>query len=141
MEKPGSEKILVVDDEQGIIDAFREIFVQTDYYVQYACTGKESLEKLSAEVFNIVLLDTTLPDSDAFTLLEKIKNLDPRIRVIMMAWHTSAQNIAEAFQKRASEFILKPFQAGDVLKKVRRSLLFQRLTKARERTKHLMPLD
>ena len=141
MDKPGSEKILIVDDEKGIIDAFRDIFSNTTYQIEYANTGKETLEKLESDSFNIVVLDTTLPDSDAFALLEKIKNLDPRIRVIMMAWHTSAQNIAEAFQKRASEFILKPFQSSDVLKKVRKSLLFQRLSKARERTKHLMPLD
>jgi DNA-binding NtrC family response regulator len=141
MEQSDLSKILIVDDEKSIIDAFREIFSQTDYVIEYAHNAQETIEKLESGSYNIVVLDTTLPGTDAFELLESIKNLDPGIRVIMMAWHTSARTIADAFQKRASEFILKPFQANDVLKKVRKSLLFQRLSKARERTQHLMPLD
>jgi len=141
MKKSGIEKILIVDDEKNIIDAFREIFSQTDYLIEYAQNSEQMMEKLSSGSFNLVVLDTSLPNTDALDLLEKIKNLDPRLRVIMMAWHTSAEKIAEAFQKRASEFILKPFQSRDVLRKVRKSLLFQRLSKVRERTRHLMPLD
>ena len=91
--------------------------------------------------FNIIILDTTLPDINALDLLEKIKNNDALIRVIMMSWHTSSMNITEAFQKKASEFLLKPFQSRDVIKKVRKSLLFQRLNKTRERAKFLMPLE
>jgi len=138
---PGEEKILIVDDEQGIIDAFREIFARTDYQLQYANNGKNTIKVIQAEKPNIVILDTTLPDIDALELLDKIKTIDSEIRVIMMSWHTSANTITKAFQKKASEFILKPFQSSDVLKKVRKSLLFQRMSKTRIKSKNLMPLE
>lgn len=141
MEEPGKEKILVIDDEKSVLDAFKEIFLSTNYQISYAQSGKDAISKLENESFNIVIIDTTLPDIDALDLLEKIKNIDPLVRVIMMAWHTSAANITAAFQKRASEFILKPFQTSDVLRKVRKSLLFQKMSRTRERTKHLMPME
>ena len=141
MEKTESQKILIVDDEKNVCEALKEIFVQTDYKLDFAYSGKETMEKLQMESFNVIILDTTLPDINSFQLLEKIKHTDSLIRVIMMSWHTSAESIAEAFQKKASEFILKPFQSRDVIKKVRKSLLFQRMSLTRERSKNLMPLD
>ena len=136
-----SEKILVVDDEKNVLDALKEIFAQSEYQLEFARSGKECLEKVQSRLYNIVILDATLPDINALELLESVKNLDPQIRVIMMSWHTSAAKITEAFQKKASEFILKPFQSKDVLNKVRKSLLFQRMSKSREKAKHLMTME
>jgi DNA-binding NtrC family response regulator len=136
-----AEKILIVDDEKNVLDALKDIFAQSEYEIDFARSGKECIEKVQLRIFNVVILDTTLPDTNSLELLEKIKNIDPQIRVIMMSWHTSAAKITEAFEKKASEFILKPFQSKDVLKKVRKSLLFQRMSKTRERAKHLMPMD
>ena len=77
MEKPGFEKILVVDDEIGVIEAFKEIFSTTDYQVQYAQTGKSTLAKLDVEKYNLVILDNTLPDYESLDLLEQIKKRAP----------------------------------------------------------------
>lgn len=101
-------KILVVDDEQDVLDLFRDLFTKQDYQVKCALSGKSALEMIDKGRPDVVLLDIKMPEMDGIQALEKIKKKDPSIEVVMLtAYGYEDKLINESMQKGASGYISK----------------------------------
>ena len=101
-------KILVVDDEQDVLDLFRDIFTKQNYEVECALSGKSALEMIGKNKPDIVLLDIKMPDMDGIQTLEEIKKKDPSIEVVMItAYGYDERLVNESMQKGASGYISK----------------------------------
>ena len=107
--------ILIVDDNPEIRNVLWAFLDKKGYKVSTASSGeeallkiKESLMGLDSEKFKIVLLDIRMPGLDSLAALEKIKELDPSIKVVML---TSAQDkyiVDEARRLGSSDYLVKP---------------------------------
>ena len=120
------ETILVVDDELGVRESFKMV-LKDNYNVLLAGTGNEAIELFGKNPTDLVLLDILLPDIDGLTLLERIKNVDPHVEIVMVTAVREIQSAVKAIKLGAYEYIIKPFIVEDVLNIIDRALEKRRL--------------
>lgn len=111
--------VLVVDDDEELVSAVKELLERRRYEVITAFSGKEAIDKLSALThICIALLDLVMPMMDGFTLLEKIKKIYPDINTIIITGHGTVPTAVEAIKRGATDFITKPFDKDILLRKL-----------------------
>lgn len=113
--------ILVVDDEFGVLQSFKMV-LKDDFKVLLATTGTEALGLFNQNAVDLILLDILLPDNNGLDLLEKFKELDLSIEVIMITAVNDIQTAVKAIRLGAYDYIVKPFDVHEVLKIIRRAL-------------------
>jgi two-component system nitrogen regulation response regulator NtrX len=101
-------KILIVDDEKNIRTALTRFFDLHGNNVISAETGLEALEQLRKTSFDSVVLDLKLPDMDGIQVLERIRDIDPYVPVILLTAHGTTPRAVEAIKKGAFDFFEKP---------------------------------
>lgn len=118
------EKILVVDDEKGIVSALK-ISLETDNYkVVEAYTGDGAIRKARSEVPDLILLDLMLPDMTGYEICNKLRK-DPLTRsipIIMLTGLGETGRIA-GLDLGADDYITKPFDLNELKAKIRNVLL------------------
>lgn len=108
--KSGKFKILVVDDQIGIVSFLHDFFSYKDYEVLQATSGKAGVELVKKESPALVLLDIKLGwGKDGIQVLKEIKKISPNTKVIMMTSVDDKKVIDEAFKLGAEDYITKPF--------------------------------
>jgi DNA-binding NtrC family response regulator len=111
-----SMKILVVDDEAPIREMIKKGLSQMGgYSVEVAQNGKEAIEKIEKDVFDLVLTDLKMPEMDGLELLKNIKGTRPEMMVILMTAYGSIETAVEAMRIGANDYITKPINFDDLL--------------------------
>lgn len=111
-------KILVVDDQIGIVSFLYEFFRRKEFEVLQATSGRKAIKIVKKSAPSIVLLDIKLGwGKDGIQVLEEIKNIAPKTNVIMMTSVEDKSVIEKAFSLGADDYIIKPFSL-DYLEKV-----------------------
>lgn len=95
-------KVLVVDDDAHVLRLYKEELEEEGYEVVTAGTGKEAMEMFERETPDLVTLDILMPDIDGISLLRRMKDLRPRMPVIM----STAYDYRDDFAVWASEAYL-----------------------------------
>jgi len=119
------KRILVVDDDEGIIKTFEIILKGKGYEVETATTAKEGLKSIKRFTFNIVLLDIKLPDKDGTEVLKEIKKLKPGIITIMITGFADLDNAVECLNHGANAYLMKPVAPENLIKLVEEKLAEQ----------------
>ena len=117
--------ILVVDDEPLVRWSLRERLLREDYEIIEAGTVAEALEQ--APGTDLVLLDYRLPDGDGFSVLKRLRELDPDTLVIMLTAFSTVQGAVEAMKLGAYHYANKPFNVDEVAMLVDKALETNRL--------------
>jgi DNA-binding NtrC family response regulator len=107
-------KIIVVDDELSIRESLRGWLQQDGYQVEIAASGPEALAKNAETRFDIMLIDVKMPEMDGLTLLQKIKETDADIAIVMMTAHGAIRDAVEAIKLGAYDYLLKPFELEEL---------------------------
>jgi DNA-binding NtrC family response regulator len=113
--------ILVVDDESGVREAIGTI-LKPKYDVYTAADGNEAIQFIQKDKIDIVTLDLTMPGLSGIEVLKQIKRRNADIEVIVISAHGTPQNHQEAVRHGADDFIMKPFNAPDLINSVSKSL-------------------
>ena len=83
-------RLLLVDDEQGFVEALTRRLVSRDYQVAYVLSGEEALRFLDKDKsMDVVLLDVKMPGLDGLETLRRIKALQPLVETIMLTAHAT----------------------------------------------------
>jgi len=129
---PVKQKLLIVDDESGIVDMMSAYFAPR-YTVLAASSGTEALQKVSAGP-DLILLDINMPDLDGLTVCRKIREYICCPILFLTARIESADQI-EGFRAGADDYIVKPFDLDELGARVeahlRRERRHQRSTAVR----------
>ena len=120
-------RLLIIDDDPLILDCFRYGFVEPEYTVVTATSGAEGVDLLSEYDPDVVLLDIRLPDMSGLAAFGKLHELDPKIPVILMTGHGTADTAIEAMRLGAYEYVLKPFDADALEDLIGRAVQTSRL--------------
>lgn len=107
--------ILVVDDESSIRKALNGALSDEGYTVTEAANGQDALTYITNNRVNCVLLDIWMPGLDGLETLSKIKELDPKLAVIMISGHATIATAVKATRMGASNFIEKPLDLDAIL--------------------------
>jgi len=108
MGKGGMTQILVVDDEEMIRFAFEEFLKDEGYIPLLAGEAETALEQIKTHDPEIVFLDFRLPDRDGLDLLKEIREIDPKIAVVLMTAFGAMDVAIKAMQWGAYEYLTKP---------------------------------
>jgi signal transduction histidine kinase len=101
--------LLVVDDELGPREALRMVF-RDDYDLLFAQDGPAAMALAEEQCVDVVMLDIRLGRMSGIEVLERLKQMDPGIEVIMMTAFETTDTLREAIRLRALDYVNKPFQ-------------------------------
>src|SRR5512143_4063826 len=133
-----AEKVLIVDDEEGIRKVLAVSLTQAGYRVFTAAQGKDAIQIVHSEYPEIVLADIKMPGMDGIHLLQRIKEESPETEVIIMTGHADLDFAVKRLQYDAADFITKPihYEALEVaLKRVHERIWMRQ--QIRDYTKNL----
>src|SRR5262245_5189436 len=121
------ERILIVDDEEGLRKVLEILLKKEGYEVQSADSAAEALKALDAGLFHVVLSDIKMPGMSGIDLLKSIRARDPNIPVIIMTAYASLDTAIEAVNQGAFHYFVKHAKNDEIKLVVRRALEMRRL--------------
>ncbi|MBI5055096.1 MAG: sigma-54-dependent Fis family transcriptional regulator [Nitrospirae bacterium] len=116
------DKILVVDDEAGILHSFKKVLGRHDYDVVTASSGEEALEKVNREQPDLVIMDVNMPGRDGIETLNELKSLHPSLSVIIMTAYTTSEKAITAMKNGAFDYITKPVDNAQLISLVEKAI-------------------
>ena len=121
-------KILIVDDEPRMCESLRLLLGKQGYDIQTATSGNEALGLISHESFDLALLDLVMPDMDGHQLMDQINANFPDTIVIVITGHASLDSAVWALRRGAYDYLRKPFEYEELIKRVQNAINQKQLT-------------
>jgi DNA-binding response OmpR family regulator len=114
--------ILVVDDDRTTRHLTRTTLTKAGYTVRVAQDGAEALTRMRAKKFDLVLLDVWMPRMDGLAVLDRMKRLKTRPRVVVMTSDDAPQTVLKAIRRHAYQYLHKPVEPAALVSVVREAL-------------------
>jgi two-component system response regulator PilR (NtrC family) len=115
-------RVLFVDDEENMRIMMRILLQKDGYEVDVAEDGSVALSMYSKGKYDLVIQDITMPGMNGLELLEKLKEINPQVQVIIVTAHSTWERAVEAMRLGAYDYIKKPFDNNDLRAAVQRAL-------------------
>ena len=119
-------RILVVDDETPVRTMIAASLERQGYDIDLASGGREALEALELNNFNLVLTDIVMQEVNGIALLERIHALQPNLPVVMVTAVHDISVAIDSMRRGAYDYLLKPFEQDQLLSTVERAINHRR---------------
>jgi DNA-binding response OmpR family regulator len=106
---------LIIDDDRGILDSFKLILERKGYLTDTAETGREAIEMVHSNYFDLALIDIGLPDMDGTALLSEFRQLNPEMKKIIITGFSTRENAILCLNLGADAYLEKPVTPGKLL--------------------------
>lgn len=116
------KRILIVEDNPMVVKSLEFKLIKDGYTVITASDGRDAMEKLMTEEFNLIITDLMLPFISGIEIIEYIKQNKPEVPIIVLSTSTQEDIITQAFTMGIEDFITKPFSPNELSLRVRRTL-------------------
>jgi len=133
-------KVLIIDDEPGIIDIVEANLEGDGFEVISATDGKQGLERIRADKPELVILDVMMPEMDGWEVLRHLEQ-DPDtagIPVIMLTAKAADEDYIHGLEEGAVEYITKPFDPMEVVNRIKITLMVLNPRMRDERRRNLI---
>ncbi len=121
-------KILIADDDLDLRELLIEAVRNWGYEVSLAKDGEEALRKLKMDHFHMVITDLMMPGMDGLQLLQRIRELDSDILVIIITGYATLETAVKAIETGAYDYIAKPFRLDELMIVIKNACERLRLT-------------
>lgn len=111
-------KILIVDDEEGIRSIIREYCENSQYEVEEAPSGKEALDKLINNNYDLMVLDIMMPEMDGFSMLKECPK-SKRVPTIILSARSDEYDKLSGFDLGIDDYLTKPFSPKELLARIK----------------------
>jgi two-component system cell cycle sensor histidine kinase/response regulator CckA len=120
----GEETILLVDDEEFIIEVTGRLLEELGYHVLTAADGDEAVKIYSQQHtgIDLVIMDMIMPGLSGSETFDKLKSINPAVRVILSSGYSINEKAAEIMQRGVLFFLQKPYHLDELSLKVREAL-------------------
>ena len=132
------ERILVVDDDEGLLHLLRMRLSALGFSVTPCTGGRDALTAARQETFDIAITDLRLRAEDGLALAEELMQIQPGLPVIILTAHGSIPNAVEAMQRGAFGYLTKPFDDKELKATLDKALIQLRMTREIQRLKSLV---
>ncbi len=117
-----ADRVLIVEDNEGLRAGIRVSLEESGYNVQDAATGEEAVRKLESEPYHVVVTDIRLGDLTGVDILKKSKEVNSETEVILMTAYATVETAVQALRLGAFDYIQKPFELEHLKHRVRTAL-------------------
>jgi DNA-binding response OmpR family regulator len=124
------QSVLIVDDEKNIRLTLSRALEGLGLGAETAVNGDEALARLKERAYDLVLLDLRMPGADGMEVLRRVRELRPRVAIVIITAYGTIESAVEAMKLGAVDFIQKPFAPAEVRDLVRRVLAREGLDEA-----------
>jgi DNA-binding NtrC family response regulator len=111
-------RLLLVDDEKDFVNILSKRIKRRNIAVTKAFSGAEAIQALRAQEFDVVVLDLKMEEMDGIETLKVLKIMDPRLAVIMLTGHGSAEAAEQGIRLGAFDYLTKPCELEELLGKI-----------------------
>lgn len=108
------KRILIAETEKSVLEMIQNYLVNKDFQVVLSADGKDALDKIEMQLFDLYLIKVKLPGLCGTELLMKIKEIQPAAVVILITDADSVDIAAQALQKGAFQYLTIPFELGEL---------------------------
>ncbi len=122
-------KLLIVDDEANVRYSLEKSLYGDNVEIITAGSAKKGIELVASEKPDAVVLDVRLPDMSGLIAYERIREIDPRLPVILITAFATTETAIEAMKKGAFEYLLKPVDLGQLRATVAKAFDVSRLSR------------
>jgi CheY-like chemotaxis protein len=116
------KKILIVDDDSVSVFLFTELIEPTGAKIATAKDGKSAIKTIKNEDIDLVLLDLKLKDCSGYSVLKKIRKLNPNIRVIAQTAYAMIEDYQKCIEAGFDDYLSKPISSDDLYTKLTKHL-------------------
>ena len=131
-DESSAPKVLVVDDNKGVLEFLLLLLTKHGLSVLGASSGSECLHIVKTEHVDLIILDVMMPVMDGLQVCAELKKLRPSLPVILLTARDDMMTRAAAMDLGVSEFVAKPVNNRDLLNRVRTQLRSLEWDKAAE---------
>jgi PAS domain S-box-containing protein len=135
-----NERILVVDDEKGVVRSCVRILEREGFSVLGKTDSLSVSKLLMQETFDLILSDIRMPKMDGLELLKVAKEIDPHITVVLITGYGTLEDAINAIRLGAQGFIMKPFEPEELIASIKANLSRRALVRDSLRLQTLLPL-
>ncbi|MBW1989337.1 MAG: sigma-54-dependent Fis family transcriptional regulator [Deltaproteobacteria bacterium] len=128
-----SKKLLVVDDEPGMREFLEVMLARKGYQVSVASSGREAIDLLGKEPWDLLLCDIRLGDISGLEVLRRAKELSPSPVVIMISAYATTETAVSAMNEGAYDYIPKPFDNVELNQTIENALEHRTLEREKEK--------
>src|SRR5918996_6000435 len=116
------KRILLVEDEPGLVLTLRDRLTKEGYVVETAADGQSGLERAAGEAFDLVLLDVMLPRLGGFDVLKELRKRNVETPVIMLTARGQVVDKVVGLKLGADDYVTKPFEMMELLARIEAKL-------------------
>ena len=134
-------RAFIIDDEPGIVQLCERLLTREGFEVDSTSDPVKGVERLTDESFDLLLVDIRMPQMDGFDVIERVRQNQPDIAVVIMTGFGTLETAMRALQQGADGLILKPFEEGkDLVKTVNQALVERQHKREIARLQAIRPL-
>lgn len=111
-------RVLIVDDEERFRTTLGKLLGSKGLEVKTLGSGREALQELETESYDVILLDVKMPEMNGVEALAAIKKLDPNLEVIILTGHASVDVAVDIMRLGGYEYLLKPCPLEELMDKI-----------------------
>jgi DNA-binding NtrC family response regulator len=116
--------VLIIDDERNFTDEMQEFLENTGFRAYTANTARQGLNILKCQEIDLLILDIRLPGANGLDILKDVKELYPKLEVIIVSAHGDMESVIRAMRNGALDYLRKPFRHVDFLIAIERTQKF-----------------
>ncbi|MBE7553819.1 MAG: response regulator [Anaerolineales bacterium] len=135
-----NQRILVVDDEKGVVHSCVRILERQGFTVSGLTDSQAAPALLQQESFDLLLTDIKMPRLDGLELLRLAKEIDPHLTVVLITGYGTMEDAINAIQLGAQGFLMKPFEPKELVATIKDNLARRELLRDSLRLQTLLPL-
>ncbi len=112
---PKTYKVFVIDDELVIRNLFARVLTVKGHEVISVDNGKDALQKVMEQSFDIVFTDIIMPGTDGIVTFKALRKLKPDLPIVIMTGYAVEDKIEEAMSLGAMDYLYKPFDICEII--------------------------
>jgi len=128
-------RMLVIDDEPGVLNVINGILDMNGYEVVAISDGELGMKEIERHDYDLVITDLMMPDVDGMEVLEFVETKSPKPLCVIITGYGTIKNAVEAIKMGAFDFLTKPIKPNELVAVVERALEFKRLREENIRLK------
>ena len=115
-------RILIVDDDTGLLDQLKTALTKKQYEVDIAENGEQALDKIFDMPYALILLDIMLPRMDGLSVLKEIRKARMDMPILMLTARGDVQDRVKGLDHGADDYLAKPFSMAELMARIRAML-------------------